>query len=689
MGDPAGTVDIALLAICALDVAASAALAVLFFHLSRHDEAAWLRRWSLGWLLIALAESLITNDLLGRPIPHVHVLAPPLATIALLLVVAGTLSFLGRRYSHGWTAAALAGGAATVALDAAGVDPVTATAPALLALGTAIASSGWALAQRPGATRLAGIMLIAWAIHAMDYAIVGDIEWFKPFGIALSAFLQVGAALGLLLAHLERTRTAAQEAAAKEHALIEHASVGIFRVDGSGRFILANPALLALIGFDELATLQRSRDVASMFTDSQEKARFLEALAQADDLEMEGVWARGDGARRQVQLHGRSVVDAAEPASRCFEGFVVDVTERRRLEAQLDASRRLQAVGRLTGGIAHDFNNLLTVIQGNLAMAMRGDDDGLLSDAMQASERAAELTGQLLSFARSQRESDGADLVLRAEVLVRLLERTLPENVRLELSHEEPRQPVAARPTDVDQILLTLVINARDALGAAGGTIRVSTARPGESVQLRISDDGPGLAPEILETLFEPFATTRSASGGSGLGLSIVHDMVERCGGRIEVSSAPGRGTEFVVWLRPAKSAGAPSEPPETRPGTGRVLVVDDDDAVRRVTARILEKAGYEVVTAEGLAAAIERLDPGLTAVVSDVMMPDGNGFELADELRRRGLETPCVFISGYPDRARARGRDLVLVPNPYRPEKLLAALATAIESRQRLATPA
>ncbi|MEC7519452.1 MAG: ATP-binding protein [Myxococcota bacterium] len=680
--DVASPRDLALLAICGLDVAASASLAALFFFLARREPEVWLRRWGLGWTGITGAELLIANDILGRPVPLVHLLAAPAALASMLLLVSGTYAFLGRRYSHGWTLAALVGGACTAALDASGVDPVLATAPGIGALALAIAWCGWALVRRGGATRLSGVMLILWGMHAMDYPFLGDVEGFVPFGLAISAFLQIGAALALLLAHLDRSRRALVEATAQERALIDHATVGIFRADASGRPSLANPALLDMLGYDDLDAL-RERGAADLFVDPGARAGFLAALEASESLETEAVWSRRDGSRLQVHLSGRVLTDAGD-AGPCFEGFVVDMTERRRMEAQLDASRRLQAVGRLTGGIAHDFNNLLTVIQGNVTVAMRGEDeDGPLSDALHASERAANLTQQLLAFARAQEsQAESAQVVARIEILSRLLARTLPENVTLRQSHASPSCAAQAAPSEVDQIVLNLVINARDALGAAGGTIDVSTATIEGEVRVQVADDGPGLDPGIAETLFEPFATTRGGSDGSGLGLTIVRDLAERRGGRVEVSSAPGAGTTFSVWLPSAEDTEEPIAPPPPEPGSGRVLVVDDDEAVRRVTVRMLERGGYQVLTADGVTSARERLDPSLTAVVSDVMMLDGVGFELAETIEARGLEIPCLFVSGYPDQVQASGHSHALLPKPYRPEQLLSALQAVIDER-------
>ncbi|MEC7519454.1 MAG: ATP-binding protein [Myxococcota bacterium] len=668
----------ALVAMCALNVAMSAALAAVFSAFARQRGELWLRRWALGWTLMAVAVLLISNDVLGRPVPHVQWIGPPLSMAATLVIVAGAYAFAGRSYSHAWTVGALVGAAGTGALNSAGVDLVVASTPAVLVLSASVAWSGWLMLPH---AKLAGVTLVLWALHGADYPLFGDVEWFKPWGLALSAFLQLGAAIGLLLAHLERSQAAITDAAEQERALIEHADVGIFRLDAEGRFTLANPATLAIVDYPDLASLRADRDVDGTFVDEADLAAFRAALGEPRTLELVALWRRRDGSRRRVRLRGRGL---AEPGrDERFEGFVVDITERARLEAELDASRRLQAVGRLTGGIAHDFNNLLTVIQGNLLLGM-SDPEGPLGDALHASERAAELTRQLLSFARAHASaSETADLVPRVEILARLLRRTLPENVHLSVRHQDASRPVEARPTEVDQLLLNLVVNARDALRERGGTIAVSTGITRvdgvDWAQLRVEDDGPGIPESVAETLFEPFAT---GGEGSGLGLTIVRDLAERRGGRVEVTSAPGEGTTFVVWLRSCGAATpeapAPIAPP---PGTGRVLVVDDDASVLDVTARHLSAAGYEVVRATGVAEAKARLDASLVAVVSDVMLADGNGFTLEETLEARGLEIPCVFVSGYPDQAmQSESGDHVVLPKPYRPELLLTTLAAAIE---------
>jgi CheY-like chemotaxis protein/two-component sensor histidine kinase len=374
------------------------------------------------------------------------------------------------------------------------------------------------------------------------------------------------------------------------------------------------------------------------------------------------------------------------------DGFVTDITEQRQEAEQRETALRLQAVGRLTGGIAHDFNNLLTVIIGNLELARSTGQASTIEDALEASDRASKLTRQLLTFARSQEsEAETVDLVPQVTVLSRLLSRTLPECLTLTVDHEAPSCIAAIPASDLDQIVLNLVVNARDALGADQGRIRVSTRMEeteGECFAiLLVADDGPGLDPSVRDSLFEPFVSTRDGDGGLGLGLSIVRDLVSRTGGRIDVRSDPVDGTCFEVRLpvtAPTGPAPALSDLPVE--GDGTILVVDDDPAVRRTVTLILEGAGFRVIEASGLSEAQAALDPSLRAIVTDVLMQDGSGFDVLETVEQRKLAVPCILISGYPDQVtRHQGNVHASVPilsKPFRAQELLALLRERLHAR-------
>ncbi|MBL8940311.1 MAG: PAS domain-containing protein [Archangium sp.] len=372
-------------------------------------------------------------------------------------------------------------------------------------------------------------------------------------------------------------------------------------------------------------------------------------------------------------------------------------------EAQLRHSQKLDALGQLAGGVAHDFNNLLTVILSVVELMLHGrpaddPDRADLEDVRDAAKRAAGLTRQLLAFSRKQvmqlRAVDVNEVVRGMESLLKPL---LGEPVALTLSLEPALPPVKADPTLVTQVVMNLCVNARDAM-PRGGRLTVSSSlrtaeflsRPVELpaadyVCLRVDDEGEGMSPEVQARVFEPFFTTKGPGKGTGLGLSTSYGIARQTGGTMTVRSTPGRGTTFEVWL-PVYRGGprVATPPPSTAPrsGSGVVLLVEDDASVREVAQRLLVGAGYQVRAADGvtsakaLAATLGRVDLLLT----DVVMPDGSGRELADALLERSPGLQVLFMSGYTDdevmRRGVRDGQVKLLQKPFTPTTLLDAVA-------------
>jgi two-component system, cell cycle sensor histidine kinase and response regulator CckA len=392
-----------------------------------------------------------------------------------------------------------------------------------------------------------------------------------------------------------------------------------------------------------------------------------------------------------------------------------DITARKAMEGQLLVSHRLEAVGRLAGGVAHDFNNLLTVIVGATGLARLSLDPGHSADAHlvdveQAAQRAHALTSQLLTFGR-QRGTQPASLSIHDAIcgVQPMLERLLPPSVALLLASDLPRWRFSADPGQFEQVLLNLVLNARDAM-PSGGTIAISasaehvddvTARRrgvsvGEYVLLRVTDTGVGIDEGTRERLFEPFFTTKTVGQGTGLGLSICHGILRQHGGCIWSKNAPGGGSVFLTLWPRAAAAAAVAEPPlptdrapaPPRPTTPvAVLVVDDDASVRRVVTRILHGAGYVVHEAidgaEGLRAARSHKET-LQLIVSDVRMPQLDGRAMERALREDGVMTPVLFMSGFDASTVTSRGDMVstLLHKPFSSDELLrrvrSVLATA-----------
>jgi two-component system sensor histidine kinase EvgS len=349
--------------------------------------------------------------------------------------------------------------------------------------------------------------------------------------------------------------------------------------------------------------------------------------------------------------------------------------ERSQLQKQLNQAQKMEAIGRLAGGVAHDFNNMLTVILGSVQLLL-GEED--LPDSIQeslrqveiAAERSADLTRQLLAFARQQAISPKVlDLNEILEGLLKMLRRLIGEDIELAWSPGEGVWPVKVDPSQVDQILANLCVNARDAIDGVG-KIAIETSNvefdatycdehagfvPGEFVQLAVSDDGCGMDAETLASIFEPFFTTKGEGEGTGLGLATVYGIVKQNDGFVNVYSEPGYGTTFRIYL--PRHAAEPERRMLGRPlaatptGNETILLVEDEPAILRLGKRMLEGLGYRVLTArdpKGALATALAHSGEVHLLITDVIMPGMNGRELAAQLTRALPELKCLFMSGY-----------------------------------------
>jgi signal transduction histidine kinase/CheY-like chemotaxis protein len=363
------------------------------------------------------------------------------------------------------------------------------------------------------------------------------------------------------------------------------------------------------------------------------------------------------------------------------------------LRAQLERAQRLEAVGRLAGGVAHDFNNLLTVILAGAELAL--EHPGLpttlraeMESIGEAGQRASALTRQLLAFSSRQ--------VLRPEVLdlnavvrgiERMLRRLLGEDIHIELALGEGLGWVEADPGQLEQVILNLAVNARDAM-PRGGILRLGTSSgPGGTVRLTVADTGMGMEPEVLARAFEPFFTTKEPGEGTGLGLSTVYGIVKQSRGDIAVESAPGAGSTFTITL-PCVAEAASPRPAPAAPGIdrgmGTILLVEDDEAVRRLTARMLVRVGYfvlEAASGEEALSLAEAVESSVDLLLTDVVMPGLDGPTLAARLPT----LPVLFMSGYHDAAiRHRGAfsgDLPFLGKPFDLATLARRVGEAIEA--------
>jgi CheY-like chemotaxis protein len=375
------------------------------------------------------------------------------------------------------------------------------------------------------------------------------------------------------------------------------------------------------------------------------------------------------------------------------QGFVVDISERKALEEQLGQAQRLEALGLLAGGIAHDFNNLLTAISGYTGLALEhgGRENDLLRrdlrEVRTATARAADLTRQLLAFGRRQ---VFARAVVDLNEVVReahsLLDRVIGERVSIVTKLDPDLMRVYADSGQLGQVLVNLALNARDAM-PDGGTLTIRTSNDDGNAVVAISDTGHGMDEQTRARIFEPFFSTKAVGEGTGLGLAMVHGIIRQSGGEISVDSAPGHGSVFRVSLPGTldEATDAIVAPVESAPrGAETILLVEDEDIVRRLVAEMLESQGYSVLVAIGPDEALEVAEP-FDLLLTDVVMPSMSGPELAGLLVDRWPEIGVLFTSGYSAAAVADRSALIgdLLEKPFTIEQLARKVRNALDARR------
>ncbi len=474
---------------------------------------------------------------------------------------------------------------------------------------------------------------------------------------------------------LSRANTLLAEGEEKYREIFNSTSDAIFIHDAeTGSVLDANQRVLELYGFnrEEIPELRPEDASAGRAPFGPDEAVALVRKAAREGRQVFEWQARKKSGElfwvevvlQPTRIGGRDVVIAV----------VRDVTERRRLEEHLRQAQKMEAIGRLSGGIAHDFNNLLTAILGYSEMALSHlPDDTPLRKQVQAiheaGERAATLTRQLLAFSRKQvMEMKVVDLNAVIGHMTKLLRRLIGEDVDLTLRVNATRSRIKADPGQIEQIVMNLVLNARDAM-PGGGRLEIGTedvvlgeedvatrseGRPGAHVALTVTDTGIGMGEEVREHLFEPFFTTKGMGEGTGLGLATVYGIVKQHGGHIAVRTEPGAGTSFRIYFPVTDECEAVSPPRPAEPvagGTETVLVVDDDAAVLRLIADTLRPLGYRVLEAsrgDEAVAVCRAVGERIDLLLTDVIMPGMNGQELAEACRRERPEIKVVFMSGY-----------------------------------------
>lgn len=469
-----------------------------------------------------------------------------------------------------------------------------------------------------------------------------------------------------------RAEAGLRESEQRLHLIFDHVSDALFIADDSGHILDANPAACALTSLS--LTVLQSLTIAAVIPES---ARL------ADDQSLAGAGQAPDfsrlESRSQAGIEGRVLdVRSAAFAPGVLVYTVRDLTRQRKLEHQLLQAQKMEAVGQLAGGVAHDFNNLLTVIMSYSSLLLSDEETtasvrGDIREISNAAERAASLTRQLLAFSRKQvlqmRAVNVNSIVTNVE---KMLHRLIGEDISLVTHLDTDLGLINADPGQLEQVLINLAVNARDAM-MGGGTLTITTdnaelteehgerhfgATPGQYVMLAVTDTGSGMPKEVQQHLFEPFYTTKGPGKGTGLGLATVHGIVKQSDGDIYVYSELGHGTTFKLYFPSLIKGAEPALTPPEHPaiasrGSETVLIAEDDEALRALAARVLDSLGYNVLVARtgGEALRIVAEHKGvIDLIATDVVMPEMNGSQLVEKVLEARPGIRVLFMSGYTD---------------------------------------
>jgi PAS domain S-box-containing protein len=620
----------------------------------------------------------------------------------------------------------------------AGADPAMASAAGhrlavrqilIIGCGLLVALLGALLVHR----RITGpIGRLAAAVHGVADGVAGPVPAALPAGGPAEVAGLAGEFAGLMASverELKGRRSAEQAAVQAQHSyreVFDHNPFPMIVVDTDTLAVLeVNDVAVAHYGYTRseflaltLTDLRLPEDVPALqhAIDQHAIDQRVEEAEQKEPVRH----VRKDGSVIDVVVNSHALTFNGRPA---WCAVIVDVTEKENAERRLRLAQRMESLGQLAGGVAHDFNNLLGVIAGytrfavdDLGEAARTDPRWLplhedLNQVLKATDRAAGLTRQLLSFARREiARPQAVDLNTVVTDVEQMLRRTIGDDITLHTDLAADLPAVTADPGQLEQVLLNLAVNARDAM-PGGGTLAAQTdtitvdahyaasrpgTQPGEYVRLRVSDSGTGMSPDTVERAFEPFFTTKPTGQGTGLGLATVYGIVTGAGGHIHLHSTPGVGTTVTVLLPATGSgSGTGSTAPHQEVGTHRttagrgeaILVVEDEDALRVLTERVLVRHGYKVITAangpEALQVAADHPGP-IDLLVTDVVMPDMPGHHLAAQLQQTRPGLPVIYVSGYAEPILATQKtlpaDVTLLNKPVPEQLLLGAVRDTLD---------
>jgi len=476
----------------------------------------------------------------------------------------------------------------------------------------------------------------------------------------------------------KKAEEALKESEERYRSLFEDDVAGNYISTPDGRTLTCNPAFARIFGYDSVEEIL-SAPISSFYTNLQDREEFIKILTEEKKLEFyEKDFRHKEGHTLHIIENAVGVFDESGKLIQ-IRGYLIDNTDRKRLEDQLRQSQKMEGIGRLAGGMAHDFNNLMTSIICNAELSLIDLDshdplNNNMKEIQSAAERAGALTGQLLAFSRKQTlQPRVLNLNTQITDIQNMLKRTIGEDIDLNVVPGEDIKMVKADPGQIDQVIVNLVVNARDAM-PKGGELTIETknvvldedytkkhpfVEPGEFVMLAVSDSGSGMTEEVRAKIFEPFFTTKPKTMGTGLGLSTVYGIIRQSNGFISVYSEVDKGTSFKIYL-PSIAEEADkiikrelnAEMPR---GNETVLVVEDEANVRNAACKVLKRLGYEVTEADSGAAAFllcQRMEKRVDLVITDVVMPYMSGAEFIEQLREMWVDVKVLFMSGYTENA-------------------------------------
>jgi two-component system cell cycle sensor histidine kinase/response regulator CckA len=510
---------------------------------------------------------------------------------------------------------------------------------------------------------------------------------------------------------------ALRESEARYRGLVNNATYGIYWVEGSGELLFVNPALVRMMGYESEQELLAVKNSHYFYADPTVRDRVHAEYSRSGRVDLVAEWRRKDGKLISVRLNGRRVMDPKR-TDPCVEVIAEDITERLQLEKQLVQAQKFEAIGQLAGGIAHDFNNMIGAIIGWADLGIEECDAGSrvlrhFEKVRQQADRAAALTKQLLAFARRQiLEPRTIDLNQATVETLSLLEKVIGSNIEIKALLAPDLAVVRADPVQIEQVLMNLCINARDAM-PDGGSLLVETsnvtldrafcalepqANPGNYAVLSVTDTGTGMDRKTLDRIFEPFFTTKGLGKGTGLGLATVYGIVSQHGGFMQVRSELGAGSTFRAYFPVSTEEPKPQKAPDSRPlqrGCETILLAEDHEALRQVAHETLAGLGYDVILAADGEEAIREFAANrdrIRLAVLDVMLPRLSGTEALAHIHSENPNLPAILCTGYsPDISqldRVREKGLVVLQKPYTPRDLAQRVREALDRKKELVLP-